>query len=863
MAGAGFTGRARRRKTTWRVAAADRAARLFITLGGVGTILAVTLVCVFLVSVVVPLFLPAEVAPDGSVPLEDRHGAAKPLLCRTDEYRVLSWTLHGDGVVELRRVDTGALLERRNPFGAAAPSSAAYLPGEGRLAFGFPDGSVRFGRIGFATSFLSGEEETPDLRALRTGERAESGGGMVERTVEGQLRRQTLLVELEEPFDLGNGSPVLRIDLSSHGDSYRVAALAGDGVLRFREVTAKKNLLTGKVRWVQEGGEVPLPPDAGRALPDHLVLSGIGTIAWAVWDDGRMLRFDVRDVVAPALAERVDLLGGRGGRLTTVGTLIGKTSLVVGEERGRIGIWFPVRPAGAATLDGTLMVRAHDLEGAGAAVASVSASERTRLLAAGYGDGSVRLFHVTSGRLLGEGKAGGDPVEAVALTPKEDGIVALAGGRFHRWTVRAPHPETTLASIFGKVWYEGDEAPSHVWQSTGGTDDFEPKYGLVPLIFGTLKATLYSMLIAVPLALLGAIFTSEFLHPKVRSRVKPAVELMASLPSVVLGFLAALVFAPWIEDLLPAVLAGFATVPFAVLLGAHAWQLLPRPTALRLEKWRIACIAATLPLGAGLALRAGPGAEDLLFAGGVGGGGAGGGGGAAGGWFLLLLPLCAVAVVAASVRWVNPRVAALAPARGRAWEVRFEFLRFLGGTAAALLLSFALSALLGAAGLDPRGGLVGTYVQRNALVVGCVMGFAVIPIIYTLSEDALAAVPEHLRAASLAVGATRWQTAVSVILPTAMSGLFSALMIGLGRAVGETMVVLMAAGNTPVMEWNVFNGFRTLSANIAVELPEAVQGSTTYRMLYLAALVLFALTFAVNTVAEIVRQRFRRRAFEL
>ena len=93
-----------------------------------------------------------------------------------------------------------------------------------------------------------------------------------------------------------------------------------------------------------------------------------------------------------------------------------------------------------------------------------------------------------------------------------------------------------------------------------------------------------------------------------------------------------------------------------------------------------------------------------------------------------------------------------------------------------------------------------------------------------------------------------------------MSGLFSAVMIGLGRAVGETMIVLMATGNTPVMEMNVFNGFRTLSANIAVELPEAVQNSTHYRALFLAALVLFAMTFVVNTVAEIVRIRFRKRS---
>ena len=93
----------------------------------------------------------------------------------------------------------------------------------------------------------------------------------------------------------------------------------------------------------------------------------------------------------------------------------------------------------------------------------------------------------------------------------------------------------------------------------------------------------------------------------------------------------------------------------------------------------------------------------------------------------------------------------------------------------------------------------------------------------------------------------------------ASPGIFSAIMIGFGRAVGETMIVLMATGNTPIMDWNPFNGFRTLSANIAVEIPEAPQGDTLYRTLFLAALILFIFTFVTNTLAELVRQRLRKR----
>jgi phosphate transport system permease protein len=151
------------------------------------------------------------------------------------------------------------------------------------------------------------------------------------------------------------------------------------------------------------------------------------------------------------------------------------------------------------------------------------------------------------------------------------------------------------------------------------------------------------------------------------------------------------------------------------------------------------------------------------------------------------------------------------------------------------------------------------YEQRNSLVVGFVMGFAVIPIIFTIAEDSLSNVPGSLRSGSLALGASRWQTAWRVVLPTASAGIFSALMIGLGRAVGETMIVVMATGNTPIMEWNLFSGMRTLSANIAVELPEAPHHGTLYRTLFLGAVVLFILTFTVNTVAEVLRQHLRER----
>ena len=152
-----------------------------------------------------------------------------------------------------------------------------------------------------------------------------------------------------------------------------------------------------------------------------------------------------------------------------------------------------------------------------------------------------------------------------------------------------------------------------------------------------------------------------------------------------------------------------------------------------------------------------------------------------------------------------------------------------------------------------------TYDQRNALVVGIAMGFAVIPNIYSIAEDAVFSVPRSLTLGSLALGATPWQTLTRVVILTASPGIFSALMIGMGRAVGETMIVLMATGNTPVMEMNLFEGMRTLAANVAVEMPESEVGGSHYRVLFLAALVLLMFTFVMNTLAELIRQRLRKK----
>ncbi|NBW86966.1 MAG: ABC transporter permease subunit, partial [Planctomycetia bacterium] len=515
--------------------------------------------------------------------------------------------------------------------------------------------------------------------------------------------------------------------------------------------------------------------------------------------------------------------------------------------------------------------------GAGAtAVTAIAASPRSRLFVVGGADGAVRLLHSTTGAAPLQVKADGadtaehvrrakapEPPALLCISPRENRLLSAGGHGLAAWSIDTGYPEVSFGALLLPMWYENYPGPVHAWETTGH-EAFESKFGLVPLIFGTIKATVYSMLFATPIALLAAIYASQFMHPVWKARIKPTIEMMASLPSVVLGFIAGLVFAPLLEESLMPVIAGLFAVPLAVLFAAHVWQLLPAGWRGRLGPWRLAAVGfVALPLGVIVARLAAPWMERTLFQGDVRDWLDGRGGSGFGGWVLASLPLAAVVVTVVVGRLVNP----LLRRSSGTWSERQAALVSLGvfllGVVATLALAAAAGLFLDALRLDTRGGLFGTYVQRNALVVAVGMSFAIIPLVFTIADDALSSVPEHLRSASLGAGATPWQTAVRVIIPSAASGLFSAVMIGLGRAVGETMIVLMAAGNTPLIGWNVFNGFQTLSAAIATELPEAARGSAHYRVLFLAALALFAITFVVNTAAELVRQRFRRRAHEL
>ncbi len=876
-----FTGRPRRRTTHPWVKAGDRLAQVLITLAGVGTIAAVLLVGLFLLAVAVPLFRPARIAMAGKASTQAVAIAADPqrlVSMGADDSGILAWFLEVGGTADAGTADRirvfnstdGTLLLERSAAQSGCHSASAIriLPGSLEGVVGYQNGSFRTGRIGLESKFLAATDLPAGLGALELGAAKAYDNAVILRGENNRYARVELVTDLvTEPAE-PLGARVIDVDITRLSTGPLVAAIDEKGNVRVEVISSRRNLLTDQVVTTASGATIPSVSPAS-SLGRFVRVSELGDQLFVIAADGLARRYEIRSIESPTLMESFAAVP-QGKGVVAVARLFGGNALAIADTAGNVQVWFATRAVDAESADGLQMVAAKTFPATKnqAAITAIAPSPRSRLFAVADASGGIRMLQSTNAStvLSLQSTAAGrlaTPAGQLLIAPRENRLLAADAASICAWSFDAGYPEVSFRSLFSGVWYENYPVAVHAWETTGH-ESFESKFGLMPLIFGTLKATLYSMLFATPIAILAAIYSSQFMHPRWRASVKPTIEMMASLPSVVLGFVAGLVFAPLIERSAMTFITGFFTVPLVLLAGAHLWQLLPTGWRSRLGGWRLVAIGlVALPGGVIAAWVAAPLAERLLFQGDLRAWLDGRGGSGLGGWVVALVPLAAIATAILCGQFVHPWLRRKSVKWWQHHAAIVSLALFVVGAVFTIGLAVAGAVFLDALRLDTRGGLFGTYVQRNALIVAIGMSFAIIPLIFTIADDALSSVPDHLRSASLGAGATPWQTAVRVIMPAAASGLFSAVMIGLGRAVGETMIVLMAAGNTPLMGWNLFNGFQTLSAAVATELPEAARGSSHYRVLFLAALTLFAMTFIVNTAAELVRQRFRRRSYEL
>ena len=705
----------------------DRLVRFTVSAGGVGVLAALVLIFVYLAMMVLPLFSDAKFTPNvRSIEIQ----AAQPIAAGVDEYGENVFVLSSQGLLNfwsLTEPSQTPVLSQQ--VGQVSELFAKTLPVLGWYAFASEQGEVTLFKPHLDSELQKGSRKfSPHV------------------------------TELSAPVDL-------------HRQGYRLEkfAFANDGNFTLVGWYDDK---TVQVRW-QDGSESKSFTFSSR-IPrlDQMLLTPDGNTLYL--RSGSDLIVAVKDSESFTVREVVDLSQGQAEHsVTNIDLLSGAYSLLVTYRDGLVSQWFDVLKDGERSLT---YIRQFHL-----------ASELQFLLPDSYRkgfysfyiNGTVQNHYTTSEKLVMFERAYQQAPQLAAMSNNETYLVAVNEGQLDLAVVDNPFPEISLSSLWQKVWYESYPKPEFVWQTTSASEEFEAKFSLVPIAFGTLKAAAFAMLFAVPVAVLGAIYTAYFMTARMRRVVKPSIELMEALPTVIIGFLAGLWFAPIVESHLAAVVALTLFLPLSTVLIGLLWHALPKAwTGKFANGWHAAILMPAMVIVTAVILSQSGNIEALLFAG----------------------------------------------------DVRVY---------------------LAEHGID--------FDQRNALVVGFAMGFAVIPTIFTIAEDAIFSVPKHLSDGSLALGATPWQTLIHVVLLTASPGIFSAIMMGLGRAVGETMIVLMATGNTPIMDWNILEGMRTLSATIAVEMPESEVGSSHYRLLFLAALLLLVFTFAVNSLAEYVRQRLREK----
>jgi phosphate transport system permease protein len=886
VAGDAYTGLRRRKQTPWTVKFGDAIVSRVIAIGGIGTIAAILLVVLVLVGTALPLFHAPQFGAWHQVPEVTTgaiEGDARPSVAAEsaaryqhmgmDDNGLMLWGMLPSGTIEVRGIIDGRLLRTFSldiAAGVTLTASQLSIDGTG-LALGFSDGTFQVANIAFTSTLIS-PQSLPSHIVVSAESPVASDADTVYQWFDSQGVRQSSIEPLvwSTPKRLGDG-PVWNIDYVpsesanqlSGASSSSALAVVGSKLIH-AQIESKRNRLTKKVTEAVELSAGPLRIRNSEGRPLQVALISEPSQGVIVWPDGTLDRYQLKDG-RPRLVESRTVAVHRA--VVSAAPLLGRQSLLCGLDDGRLQAWMITRAAGEEAeqrADEFQLSLAHEIQVGAAPLTSIASSRSAHVAVTCDEQNNIGLVYVTTDQLLARHAfPGAHRLRAVVLGPNSQALIAATDETVEMAALDLGHPEASWGGYFGRVWYEGHDQPKYIWQSSAATQQSEIKLSLMPLVFGTLKATFYALLISVPLAILTAIYTSEFLSPVVRGRIKPAIEMMASLPSVVLGYVAALVVAPYLQEHLMQVLVALIVFPWTFVFVGNLWNLLPVEKMVRFQGYRLLGLLICLPIALAITLIVAPWVEQWLFAGSIIDWLSGQNGSGLGGWFLLSLPSLIVVWGLILMGPLAERQRVLATRCSPRVYALLSLVRLSMASVALVAAAWGLGWLLSSVGLDPRGYLFDTYQDRNALLVGFALGFCVIPIVYTISDDALQSVPSQLRSASLGCGATPWQTTMRIVVPSAMSGLFSAVMIGLGRAVGETMVVLCAAGNTPLMEWNPFNGFKTLSAALATELPEAAKGSTHYRTLFLAAVLLFFMTLVINTLAEFVRIRFRKRASQL
>jgi len=720
--------------------AKDKAATAGIAIGGSSVILAVLLICFYLLYEVAPLFAGAEIEAEAVYSLPHQESGASHYLTVEEQNEVAMRVAQDGSIIFFDNLNGDVIKQVKSTVAADMTAFAIEDDTSRIMALAYDNGQLVIAQHNYKITYPDGKRKITPLVEYPFGEQAIDAADF----------------------------PIKQVAIRN-GEEALTLVVIGDTQSRIVKLEKDVNFITEEVELTELQAELPFIDNA-----TSLLISGDQRYLYIATQSGAMTELDLRDIENIRIKAQHQLTE-EGKDLTSMSYLLGQSSIMVSDASGKVSQWFNVRDED--NVENLTFIRDVTQP---VGIIDVAMEQRRKGFATLDTRGVVAIYNATSSRQVINEKLSDETATNIAFSPRANGLLLEDSQGIRFFKIDNEHPEVSWGSLWSEIWYEGYQEPTYTWQSSAANNDFEPKYSLMPLAFGTLKAAFYAMVMAVPLAICGAIYTAYFMAPGLRRKVKPVIELMEALPTVILGFLAGLFFAPFLEENLAAAFSILVVLPIGILLFAYIWSRLPN-----------------------------------------------------------------------QIRWLLPD----------GWQpiLLIPVIIFLGWACVAMSPVIELNFFAG----DMRGWITNdlgiTFDQRNALVVGFAMGFAVIPTIFSITEDAIFSVPKALTQGSLALGATYWQTMVRVVLPTASPGIFSAIMIGMGRAVGETMIVLMATGNTPIMDFNIFEGMRTLAANLAVEVPESEVDSSHYRILFLAAFVLFLFTFVVNTIAETVRQHLRKK----
>ncbi|MGL5360789.1 MAG: phosphate ABC transporter permease, partial [Shewanella sp.] len=423
------------------------------------------------------------------------------------------------------------------PAGVSVTSAALTAPSEQRFALGLSDGQVLIVGIEFGLSY-------PNNKRLITPKLRYSAGDTA--------------ITIDE-----NGSAINKLAFTYTSDKSTFAYQDASGTWRLSRVEGVENMMTEAVEWTLSSAVIA---DAPKKVAHQLMTPDQRQLMLQM--DNKIYIYNIRDVDNVSLMQVIDAEKDKH-KINQMALLAGASSILVSYDSGIVTQYFQVNGH-----KGRLYQEIREFNDL-APVASIAAEFYRKSFAVVSPEGELSLLYTTSERNLFEQKFDIKNPGVMGFSPRSNGIVIEADNKLNLFHVENAHPEVSWSALWTKVWYEGYPEPQYVWQSTSGSDDFEAKLSLMPLVFGTMKAAFYAMLFAVPLSIAGAIYTAYFMSAKVRRIVKPTIEIMGALPTVILGFMAGLWLAPLVEENLPGILVLLVLLPISILSSAFVWSRLP------------------------------------------------------------------------------------------------------------------------------------------------------------------------------------------------------------------------------------------------------------------------------------------------